>query len=102
MAHNLNPELKDKLNAFAALRPGCIEAMEATFALCEAISKNKLTVNDLAEVCRMAIDDGHDMAQVDLAMMSSAITLAKNQCEHGIPEGDFCEPCAADDSGAVR
>jgi len=55
------------------LRPGCIDAMNATFDLCEAINANALTVTDLIQVCRVAIDKGHDMALIDLCMMTAAI-----------------------------
>lgn len=76
-------ELKMKISN---LRPGCIEAMEATFALCDAINGYGLTLNDLTEVCRWAIDDGHDMAQIDLAMMAMAIARAKEEASKFLME----------------
>lgn len=63
------------------LRPGCIDAMNATFDLCEAINENELTVNDLMQVCRVAIDNGHDMALIDLCMMTAAIELVRAETE---------------------
>ena len=63
------------------LRPGCIDAMNATFDLCEAINENELTVADLMQVCRVAIDNGHDMALIDLCMMTTAIELVKDETE---------------------
>ena len=72
---------KLKQEQLSELPQGCIEAMEATFALCDAINDNDLTVNDLKEVCCLAIDDGHDMAQIDLAMMAMAIGLVKLEKE---------------------
>ena len=59
------------------MKNGCIEAMEATFALCEAINGNELTLDDLTEVCQMSMAEGHDMAQIDLSMMSMAVERAK-------------------------
>ena len=58
------------------LKPGVVEAIEAMFALCEAINKNELTTAELAEGCRRAISDGHEMAQIDLVMMCEAVRLA--------------------------
>ncbi len=37
-----------------------VDAMTALFALCEAIQKSELTVNDLTDICKMSIEDGHD------------------------------------------
>ena len=62
-----------------SLPAGALEAMEATFTLCEAINQNELTINDLIAVCRLAIEDGHDMAQIDLTMMATAISRAKDE-----------------------
>ena len=59
------------------LRPGCLEAMEATFTLCEAINENELCVNDLTQVCRLAMSQGHAMAIIDLCMMITAIERAE-------------------------
>ncbi len=59
------------------LRPGCVEAIEATFTLCQEINENELCVNDLTQACRLAIGHGHDMAIIDLSMMLTAIERAK-------------------------
>ena len=66
-------ELGEEVVSF---RPGCLNAMEATFSLCDAISENNLTVNDLTDICCAAIHDGHDMAIIELTMMISAIERA--------------------------
>lgn len=58
------------------MKPGVAEAIDAMFALCEAIHDG-LTVNDLVEGCKLAIADGHDMAQIQLFMMSEAIRISK-------------------------
>jgi hypothetical protein len=47
-------------------------AMEAIFALCEAVG-NKLTLADLMAVVRMAVADGHGQMIICLAMASVAI-----------------------------
>ena len=64
---------------------GCIEAMESTFSLCEAITENGLSVNDLVDVCSFAIKDGHDRDQLCLGIMSHAISLANEKTE-GLPK----------------
>jgi len=58
------------------MKPGVPEAIEAMFALCQAIGDD-VSVNDLAEGCKLAIADGHDMAQIQLFMMSEAIRISK-------------------------
>lgn len=55
---------------------GCVKAMQAAFDLCEAINENDLTINDLIQICRLAIDDGHDSLQMNMEMMSIAISVA--------------------------
>ena len=63
------------------LRPGCLEAMEATLTLCQEINEKELCVNDLTQVCRLAIGHGHDMAIIALSMMITAIQSAKDATE---------------------
>ena len=58
---------------------GCVDAMQATFSLSEAINGNRLTIKDLTEVCRLAIGDGHDMILINLGMMATAVELSKSR-----------------------
>ncbi len=64
------------------LPDGCEKAMDAIFELCEIITKHGLTVNDLTKVCCLAIDQGHDMMQIHLAMVSEALRQSKSQTEN--------------------
>jgi hypothetical protein len=57
------------------LKPGITEAVDAMLEMCEAIHDNSLSVNDLADGCRLAIGGGHEMALIQLAMMSMAVRL---------------------------
>ena len=59
------------------MKHGVAEAVDSMFALCEAIDVNKLSIDDLREGCRLAVDGGHGLIEIDLAMMSNAVRLSK-------------------------
>jgi len=63
------------------LAAGCVEAMEAAFALTEAIDKHGLSVADLTGICRVAIGGGHDLMRVALSMMGIAAQRARAEGE---------------------
>lgn len=66
-----------------ALRPGVAEAMDAVFALSEAIHTHQLSALDLAAGCELAIEDGHDMLVIQLCMMLHAVQLSQKGSSHG-------------------
>ena len=68
---------QDNFQSIANLPSGCFEAMEAAFALCEAIESSELTTEDLHNTVRLAVADGHDMMMICLLMMIKAIEGAK-------------------------
>ena len=59
-----------------------IDAMEAIFELCEAMSKGNMSLNDLTEVIRAAVSEGHDMMAIQLSMAAiaaSKVSKERNQ-----------------------
>lgn len=59
-----------------SMKPGVVDSIEALFSLCKAIHENNLSTDDLAQGCEMAIATGHEMCQIQLAMMLRAVELA--------------------------
>jgi len=50
-----------------------IDAMDAVFAFSEAMTEGDLTILDLQNVIRLAVADGHEMLQIQIAMLSVAL-----------------------------
>ena len=63
------------------MKDGLFEAMEATFALQEAIEKHDLTVDDLTLIASLSIENGHLEIIIALQMMSVAIDSAEEVIE---------------------
>ena len=59
-----------------SLRPGVVDAVEAVFALSDAIG-DELSIYDLAAGCVLGIESGFAMIQIRLAMMSMAVQEAQ-------------------------
>jgi len=57
---------------------GCLDAMEAAFALHQAIYENDLTIDDLHNICNLALAEGHDLMQISLFLMQTAIERSGN------------------------
>ena len=64
-----------------SMKQGVYDAVNAMTDLCEAINSNKLSIKDLIEGCNSAIESGHYMAQINLAMMSNAIAQSIEHSE---------------------
>ena len=78
----LDPPTPDDMSRqLAALPDGVERAIDAMFELCDAIGSG-ITTNDLAAGCRLAIEDGHDMALLQLEMMQQAIIIAGTEVQN--------------------
>jgi hypothetical protein len=55
-----------------ALKAEAILAVKGMFAMCDAIGE-VITADDLMDVIRLAVEDGHDMAAIQCSMMSMAL-----------------------------
>lgn len=58
------------------VKPGCVEAMEALFALHDAIQQNGLTIADIEKVVRLAVAQGIEGMELTVAMASIAVGKA--------------------------
>jgi len=56
-----------------------VEAMEALFAFAAAVNDGGLSIQDLADTMRVAIEGGHDMLKIDLAMASIALNMVTEE-----------------------
>lgn len=62
-----------------ALKPGVVPAVQNMMDLCRTIDSCGLTINDLADGCRLAIADGHDHAEICLSMMTIAVKESRKE-----------------------
>jgi len=78
------PLTEDEMRAkFDLLPPSVPDVIDAAMALFEAFQVNPddVTIQSLADGLSLAMADGHDMAELYLAMLANAVRLAKSQIE---------------------
>lgn len=76
MPEDTQPESPDRIEA--NLKPEAMQAVAAMFSLCEAIGGD-VTMLDLMDVIRVSVKDGHEMAQIQLAMMGLALENVRKE-----------------------
>ncbi len=55
------------------VRAEVIQAMECIFGLAEAVNDGNVTIGELEDVIRLAVQDGHERIMLALAMVSCAL-----------------------------
>lgn len=53
------------------------KAMDALFQFSAAVDEGDLSVRDLADVIKAALQTGHDVLEIQLSMACNAVRLAK-------------------------
>ena len=71
----------------AELPDGVADATHAMMNMCSIICEEELSIEDLMRGCSLAINSGHDMAQICLSMMSFAIRRVADESTAQIPNG---------------
>lgn len=76
MARKRTPKVSD-------LKSGVIDAVEASFALHNAITENDLSFQDLMDGFTLAIDSGHGSLTLSLAMATSSLEAVWHEQKKG-------------------
>lgn len=70
----------------SGVQPAAVDAMEACFKLCEVIMESSVSIDDLTEICDMAIEQGHTMIQIALTMMLRAVEESEKRKQNNTGE----------------
>ena len=73
-------EMRAKFDALPPSIPDVIDAAMALFGACQS-NPEDVTIQSLADGFSLAMADGHDMAELYLAMLANAVRLSKQVVE---------------------
>ena len=67
------------MSEFDGIKPEQVAAMRAIFDLADAIGDDRLTIDDLAEIVRLAVTEGHGHLIIVLQMASHAVQMVLSE-----------------------